>query len=229
VIQSGSRASLLCLALTIIVWPLVERTAISVYVLVSFLAVAAVGANYLIQNAPPGSAFDRLKGGGTAQASSQARATLLSNGIAKFLDHPIRGSGWVVTDVLTYHNVYLEVGIAGGVIAVLAFVLIIASTIKPLFAEPVPNRLAFMGLSYAVFAAIGPTIYDRILWGGLGLVFALHNSPDDEIEDGEIRTRRTAEKAPERPPQPIIARPIRPRAEIGARRLSDSGSPTDHD
>lgn len=92
---------------------------------------------------------------------------------------------------------YLEVGIAGGVIAILGFLYVIASMIKPLFQEPVPNRLAFMGVSYAVFAMLGPTLYDRVLWGALALIFALHVSPEEEAEASEDdkRVRRSVEKS----------------------------------
>ncbi len=191
VIQSGSRASLLCVALTVLIWPLVERTAISAYVLITFVALAAVGFNFILQNAPEGSAFDRIKGGGSAQGSSLAREMLLTEGWAKFLSSPIKGSGWT-TDILEFHNVYLEVAIAGGVLAVVGFVLVIASMIKPLFDEPVPNRLAFMGVSYAVFAMLGPTLYDRVLWAALGLIFAFHHYPDEPLEEGEERVRKKA-------------------------------------
>ncbi|MCX6396643.1 MAG: hypothetical protein NTV23_09165 [Propionibacteriales bacterium] len=193
VIQSGSRASLLCVAITVLIWPLVERTAISSYVLISFAALAAVAVGLILQDPPKGSAFDRLQGGGSATASSQARELLLTNGLEQFWKNPIKGNGWV-TDILEYHNVYLEVGIAGGVIAVLGFLYVIASLIKPLFDEPVPNRLAFMGVSYAVFAMLGPTLYDRVLWGALALTFALHHRPEDEVDESETRIRRSVEK-----------------------------------
>lgn len=191
VIQSGSRASLLCIALTVILWPLIERTAISTYILVSFVAVAAVAFNFIVENAPEGSAFDRLKGGGSAQGSSLAREQLLTSGLDKFWEHPITGSGWV-TDIIEFHNVYLEVAIAGGVLALVGFLFLLAGLIKPLFEEPYPNRLAFMGVSYAAFAALGPTLYDRVLWGGLALIFALHHAADDP--EDEERHRRTVEK-----------------------------------
>lgn len=196
VIQSGSRASLLCIAITIVIWPLIERTAISSYIVVSFAALSAVALGLLLQNPPKGSAFERLQGGGTAKGSSEARELLLTNGLEQFWNNPIKGNGWV-TAILEYHNVYLEVGIAGGVIAILGFLYVIASMIKPLFQEPVPNRLAFMGVSYAVFAMLGPTLYDRVLWGALALIFALHVSPEEEAEatDDDKRVRRSVDKA----------------------------------
>lgn len=203
VIQSGSRASLLCIAITVVIWPLVERTAISSYIVVSFAALSAVALGLLLQNPPKGSAFERLQGGGTAQGSSLARELLLTSGLKEFWKNPIKGNGWS-TDILEYHNVYLEVGIAGGVIAILGFLYVIASLIKPLFEEPVPNRLAFMGVSYAVFAMLGPTLYDRVLWGALALVFALHNAPDEDVDEADTRVRRSVAK-------PTKAEPTLPR------------------
>lgn len=200
VIQSGSRASLLCLTLTVLLWPIVERTAISVYVLTSFALVGAVVLNYLVSTAPEGSAFARLKGGGTSQGSNEARELLLSTGWAQFLANPIKGNGW--SDILAYHNAYLEIAVAGGVFAVVGFVFVVASLIRPLFDEPVPNRIAFVALSYAAFGAIGPTVYDRVLWGALGLVFALHRDPEEPVEPDEARRPRAEKKLPATLPLP---------------------------
>lgn len=197
VIQSGSRASLLCITLTVLLWPVVERTAISVYVLLSVAALGAIALNFLINAAPEGSALARLGGGGTSQGSNQARELLLSTGWQKFLDSPIRGSGW--TGILEYHNAYLEVAVGGGIFAVVGFLLVVVSLVQPLFEEPVPNRLAFAGLSYAAFAMIGPTLYDRVLWGALGLVFALHRAPDEPTEPDEVRRVREPRKNPALP------------------------------
>lgn len=197
VIQSGSRASLLCITLTVLIWPIVERTAISTYVLLSFAAVAGVALNFALEWAPEGSALARLQGGGSAGGSNLAREQLLSQGWEKFWSRPIQGNGW--TDILEFHNAYLEVAVGGGVFAVVGFLFIVASLIKPLFDEPIPNRLAFAGLSYAVFAAIGPTLYDRVLWAALGLIFALHRDPDEEPQPDELRNRRGIERPLEKP------------------------------
>jgi O-antigen ligase len=200
VIQSGSRASLLCITLTVLLWPVVERTAISTYVLVSIAALGGVALNFVLQHAPQGSAFARLKGGGTAGGSDQARQLLLSQGWQKFWDSPIKGNGW--SDILAYHNAYLEIAVAGGIFAVVGFAFVVVSVVTPLFDEPVPNRLAFMGLSYAAFAAIGPTVYDRVLWGALGLLFALHRDPDDPVDEDEKRIRRSVPKPARTLPAP---------------------------
>lgn len=192
VIQSGSRASLLCLALTVLVWPIVERTAISTYVLLSGAALGAIALNFVLSHAAQGSAFARLQGGGTATGSDEARQQLLDQGWTQFWAKPIQGNGW--SDILAFHNAYLEIAVAGGIFAVFGYLFVVASVIKPLFHEPVPNRLAFMGLSYAAFAAIGPTVYDRVLWGALGLVFALHQDPDIEPGPDDLRHRRGIER-----------------------------------
>lgn len=201
VIQSGSRASLLCVVLIVLVWPLVERTAISYYVLLSFAGLAAVGLNFAMENAPEGSALARLQGGGTAGGSSLEREYLFDKGWALFWANPIKGNGWS-TDILEYHNAYLEVAIGGGILALAAFGLILASMVKPLFDTPVPNRLAFAGLSYVVFAALGPTLYDRVLWGALALIYALRYDPDEKLEEGEARADRRERKTEPTPGLP---------------------------
>lgn len=192
VYESGSRASLLCIVTTVLLWPIVERTAISTYVLVSVGAVGAIIATYAIANAPAGSALARLRGEGSAQGSDLQREISLQSGIDRFLANPIQGNGW--TNILDIHNVYVEVLVAGGVIALLGFLFVMASMLRPLFAEPVPNRLAFVTASYLVFAALGPTIYDRVLWGALGLVFALHPEDPNDSSPEEVRLRRTEKK-----------------------------------
>lgn len=200
VYQSGSRASLLCIAVIVVVWPLVERTAISTYVLVSFVGLVAASMSFLLENAPEGSALARLQGGGTASGSNLEREYLLRTGWDLFLSNPIKGNGWS-TDIIDLHNVYLEVAVGGGIFALLAFALILVSLITPLFDSPVPNRLAFAGLSYAIFAALGPTLYDRVLWGALALTFALHRDPDEEPDPEEMRFRDTHRPAePQHPP-----------------------------
>jgi hypothetical protein len=46
-----------------------------------------------------------------------------------------------------------------------------------------PNRLAFVALSYAAFAMIGPSLWDRIVWAALALVFVREQDPTPEAAD----------------------------------------------
>jgi len=76
---------------------------------------------------------------------------------------------------------------------------VIISLMTPLLRAK-PNRLAFMGVSYGAFAFIGPSVYDRVLWGALALVIAGYDwgstGPDDQ------------EAAPEEAPEPVTTRAL---------------------
>lgn len=173
VLASGARASFLCAGVTLILWPLVERTAMSMYAMLSGAAVVIASANAIIANAPEGSPIARLRGAGSANGSDIARRLLLEDGLRRFWAAPVRGNGFI--DFLQYHNVYLEVAVGGGIFALAGFLFILSAVISPLFRPGVPNRLSYMGVSYAGFALIGPTLYDRLLWAGLVLAVAGHD------------------------------------------------------
>ncbi|RNL77497.1 O-antigen ligase family protein [Nocardioides marmorisolisilvae] len=194
VLNSGSRASLLCCAIVTIVWPIVERSAMTWYVVISGAFLAAIGGEVALRALGQTTTLDRLTGNISAQYSDQAREQLLNDGFDLFWKHPIQGNGWAT--VLLYHNAYLEVAVAGGVLTLVGFVLIIASLIKPLFQNGPPNRLAYAGLSYAAFGMIGPTLYDRIVWAVLCLILVTYDQHPDEVE-------------PEPEPEPVAKRSLR--------------------
>jgi len=190
VLDSGSRASLLCCAVVTVVWPIVERSAMAWYVIVSGSILAVIGAESLLRALGKTTTLDRLTGDLSAQYSDQARENLLHDGFALFWKHPIQGNGW--SQVLLYHNAYLEVAVAGGVLTLFGFILIVASLVQPLFRQGSPNRLAYAGLSYAAFGMVGPTLYDRIVWAVLCLILATsdHHGVEDEPEPGPEPERR---------------------------------------
>lgn len=189
VFASGSRASLLCCALVVLAWPIVERSAVTWYVLLSGGAVAVVTANTLLGALGQSTVLDRLKGNTSAQFSDQARTDLLHQGLALFWKRPIQGNGWSKDTLLAFHNAYLEVAVGGGVLTLLGFLLVIAALVRPLFEVGAPNRLAYAGLSYAVFGLIGPTLYDRIVWAALALVLVTYEHRTVEAPD-PIAARR---------------------------------------
>lgn len=198
IIASGARASLLCLLLTLVLWPLVERTAMSMYVMLSGAAVLLASANAILANAPEGSALARLQGKGSASGSDLARKLALHEGLQRFWAAPLRGNGF--DDILDIHNVYVEVAVGGGIFALVGFLFVLAAVIAPLFRPGVPNRLSYMGVSYAGFALIGPTLYDRVLWGALALAIAGHDftsqSPPDQsaTPESEAGTKAPASR-----------------------------------
>jgi O-antigen ligase len=184
VLNSGSRASLLCCAVVTVVWPIVERSAMTWYFIITGAFLAAIGGEVALRALGQTTTLDRLTGDLSAQYSDVARQQLLTDGLNLFWKHPNQGNGWAT--VLLYHNAYLEVAVAGGVLTLVGFVLIIASLIKPLFQQGQPNRLAYAGLSYAAFGMIGPTLYDRIVWAVLCLILVTYDQhPDEETEPEE--------------------------------------------
>ncbi|MFL6108448.1 MAG: O-antigen ligase family protein [Marmoricola sp.] len=195
VLNSGSRASLLCCAIVTIAWPIVERSAVTWYVVISGAFMAAIGGEVLLRALGQTTTLDRLTGNLSAQYSDEARQQLLTAGLDLFWKHPIQGNGWAT--VLLYHNAYLEVAVAGGVLTLVGFVLIIASLIKPLFQQGKPNRLAYAGLSYAAFGMIGPTLYDRIVWAVLCLILVTYDQhPDDDEPEPEPEPAQAAHRGP---------------------------------
>jgi hypothetical protein len=178
VFASGARASLLCVVVTLLIWPLVERTAMSMYLMLSAAALVIASANAILANAPEGSALARLQGGGSATGSDLARTLALKEGLRRFWEDPLRGSGFF--DILQIHYVYVEVAVGGGIFALAGFLFILAALISPLFRPGVPNRLSYMGVSYAGFALVGPTLYDRVLWAALALAVAGHDFGADK-------------------------------------------------
>lgn len=185
VLNSGSRASLLCCAVITIMWPIVERSAVAWYVIVTGAILAVIAAESVLRALGQETTLDRLSGNTSAQYSDQAREMALDEGFRQFFDRPIQGNGW--NDILEIHNAYLEVAVGGGVISLFGFLLIIASLIRPLFRQGVPNRLAYAGLSYATFALIGPTLYDRVLWTVLALILvtAAQGNGDGDVDEPE--------------------------------------------
>ncbi len=208
VLNSGSRASLLCCIVVTIMWPIIERSAVAWYVIITGAIIAVIAAESVLRALGQETTLERLSGNTSAQYSDQAREQALESGFRQFWERPIQGNGW--NDILEIHNAYLEVAVGGGVLCLLGFLLIVASLIRPLFRQGVPNRLAYAGLSYAIFALIGPTLYDRVLWTVLALILvtSAQGNGNGDVPD-------EAAHAPEDPPRARNARvsaPGRPRS-----------------
>ncbi|MCZ4499911.1 MAG: hypothetical protein JWQ74_2464 [Marmoricola sp.] len=198
VLNSGSRASLLCCALITLMWPLIERNAITWYWILSGAVVALVSANTLLPLIGQDTVLERFQGGGSAALSDVAREGLLSQGFTLFFQHPIQGIGWAKDTILAFHNAYLEVAVGGGVLTLVGFVIVIGTLVRPLFDKGGPNRLAYAGLSYAAFGMIGPTLYDRIVWVALALILVTYTGNGEQApEPGSLRDRADKAEAEE--------------------------------
>jgi hypothetical protein len=169
VYTSGSRASLVCTLMLLVLWPVIERNAVGWgFLLAGGLLVLTFG-TVLLNSAAPGSALYRLKGGGSAGGSDQAREMQIQVGIHRFWTHPFFGNGF--SNIFDIHNVYLQMAVAGGVLALFAFIFMMFGVMQPILSNP-PNRLAYAGISYAAIAMLGPVMWDRVVWAPLALMFA---------------------------------------------------------
>lgn len=197
ILLSGSRAGLLGLGAVVAIIPIVERSAVRVYVLA--LGVAA-GAVYVSQNTVllTKGPLGRLTGHGTASGSDAERTQGLTYGWHRFLDHPLSGSGLV--DLFDVHNNYLEVAIGVGIFGFTAFLVVLYTLVRPLVLSTHPlRRLCYPVFAYGVFGATTPSLYDRTFWVGMCLCIV--------AVVAEKQSRRDAAVTSLQPDEPIPARP----------------------
>ncbi|QIX25502.1 hypothetical protein ncot_02040 [Nocardioides sp. JQ2195] len=179
-VLSGSRAALLAMVMLALLYPLVERSVMSAYLVVSTALLGIASLNWLISVAGEGSALARLKGDSTASYSDLAREKAFATGIEEFLAKPLQGNGFDIT-ALDAHNVYLQVAVGIGIFGALAFVMLLWNFIVPLFQPGPLRRLGYVPLSYAAVAVITNSLWDRFVWAGLALAIlaAVHTEEPD--------------------------------------------------
>ena len=180
---SGSRAAVLVLVMLVVLYPLLERSLLSGYLIVAGgLGMVLVG-NALLGTTSSGSAFSRLQGDSTTTVSDSQRTAALQTGWSRFLQHPILGGGF---DATSYdaHNVYLEIAIGIGVVGLAFHLLVFASGVLPLFGTGPLRRLGYAPLGYAAMCMLTNSIWDRFVWMGIALaVVAAVDRPDDPPDD----------------------------------------------
>jgi O-antigen ligase len=166
--MSGSRAALLGLVLVSVAWVVVERSALGGYTM-AFLAVVAVAVgNWALSALPEGSALARLAGNSTSSVSDANRESLLHSGFQAFVDRPIVGNGF--EGALESHSIFLEVAVAGGLIGLIGYLLMLGSLLKPLINRA--NRLhelSYPVLAYALVGAVSNSLWDRFIWTAAAL------------------------------------------------------------
>jgi O-Antigen ligase len=165
---SGSRAAVLVLVMLVVLYPLLERSLLSGYLVVAGgLALVFVG-NALLGSSSDGSAFSRIRGDSTTSFSDNERTLAIQTGWSRFLQHPILGGGF---DARAYdaHNVYLEVAIGIGVIGLAFHLLVFSAGVLPLFGTSPLRRLGYVPLAYAAMCLLTNSIWDRFVWMGVAL------------------------------------------------------------
>ena len=179
----------------LIVYPLMERSLLSAYVLVAGALGAIVLGNRFVPNFGAGSALARLQGDSTTATSDQLRAEAFSEGTAKFLQHPLLGSGFDELALLA-HNIYLQIAIGVGMIGLLAYLAVLLTTVLPLFRGGPLRRLGYLGLAYAAVGLLTNSLWDRFVWIGLSLAVLAsvrrQDEPGPSVDEPVARHRRTA-------------------------------------
>jgi O-antigen ligase len=197
--MSGSRAALLGVVLLSLAWVLIQRSALGGYTM-AFLGVAALAVgNWALGALPQGSALTRLKGDSTASVSDSHRQSLLQSGLHQFFQRPLSGNGF--EQALQSHSIFLEVAVAGGLIGLIGYLLMIGALLKPLVDRA--NRLhalSYPVLAYALVGALSNSLWDRFIWtaAALGAVAMAH---------GEHEARRSTRAATLAPPA-AVGRPV---------------------
>lgn len=182
---SGSRAALLVIVLVALLFPLVERSIPAAGVLAAVMGVGVLLSGKLL-NDSGSNALGRLQGDTTTTFSDNERTRVLTESIKAFKAHPLLGTGF--ENPLAAHNIYLEIGVAVGVLGVVGYLFVLGSTIYPLFTVPHPyHRLAYPALGYAAIGMITNTLWDRFIWSTLALAliasFLAEDKVDEEVDD----------------------------------------------
>lgn len=192
---SGSRAALLVLVVLALLVPLVERTAMSAYVVLTGGALAIASASWLIARAPEGSALARLAGDSSTAGSDQDRREALALGFEKWLANPIFGKSFG-EDSLAAHNIYLQVAVGIGLVGLVGFLLVGFAAVRSLFGSGPLHRLGYVALAFGGIGMITNSLWDRFTWTALVLcILAGAPGVDDEDEDDSQLPQPTRVKA----------------------------------
>jgi O-antigen ligase len=172
---SGSRAALIAVATLVLAYPFVERSAVGGYLILAGGVAVALVADQVLPLFGQESAVSRLvEGDETATGSNNQRVNALEVGWARFLDRPLVGNGFDIR-ALDAHNVYLQVAIGLGIVGAIAFVLLLWSTMSPLFGSHPLRRLGYASLGYAIVAVLTNSMWDRFVWIALALALLAHH------------------------------------------------------
>lgn len=167
---SGSRAALLCAAVIVVMYVVIERASGTAGWMLAGAGVVLLFSNQIAVNA--NSALARILGGGSSTFSDAQRTDLLEHYWALFLDRPMTGHGF--EEAVLGHMVYLEIAYSMGVLGLAGFLLILIAGSVTLFTAPPPlHRLAYPVLAYAGIAVLTSVIWDRFIWAPLAISFVI--------------------------------------------------------
>jgi O-antigen ligase len=127
-------------------------------------------------------AVRRFLGDATATASDVGRDRLLAGGLRTFAAHPLTGAGF--QDPLAAHDVYVQVGAAGGILSLVGFALLAGTVVRSGLASQ-PRERAWLSTGYLAgflgYLAAGlfqNMLWDRYLWLHAAVILWLGASRD---------------------------------------------------
>ncbi len=167
-VMSGSRAAVLVIVVIGLLYPLMERSVASAYLLLLGALGAILAGDRLLAGFGSGSALQRLQGDATTSTSDALRSTALEAGLEKFRLHPILGNGFDLT-ALYAHNIFLEVAIAIGLVGLVGHLLILGNAVLPMLGRGELRRLGYVALGYAAAGMLTNSLWDRFVWMGISL------------------------------------------------------------
>lgn len=172
VVLSGSRAAAIVTVLLVLLYPVVERSAVKGVVVLLMTALAVPIASYALGLTGDNSPFSRFFGDKSTSVSDSERTESLNAGIDRWLAEPILGNGFSNAP-LEAHNIYLQVAVVSGVIGLAGFLIIFWSLVRPLFDShdnPL-RRLCYATLGYAAIGMLTNSLWDRFTWVVLAMAF----------------------------------------------------------
>lgn len=183
IIMSGSRAALVVAAVLLLMIPVVERSAVSGFVGAILGALALIAFPLVVSSGHGGSALTRLAGQGTAGSADQARTVGFEEGLRRFGESPILGSGLVNVEI--FHNVYLEVLVGVGIFGLFGYLMILFTLTRPLISGDAHRRLGYLPLAFVGMAPALPGIWDETMWVpiALSILPTLKAGPVEHVDE----------------------------------------------
>jgi hypothetical protein len=155
-------------AVLILMVPVVERSALTGFLFAALGALTFLVLPFVAGYAGEGSSIARLAEGDTSARYSNTERTLgIAEGIDRFFDHPLRGTGLI--ELYEIHNNFLEVVVAIGIFGLVGYLMVLYTFARPLFSLGEYRRLCYCVWGYIGFGATVPSLYDRSIWAVMAL------------------------------------------------------------
>ena len=163
---SGSRSALIGVVMLVLLHLIIERSSGALMLLFAGTALVAASATQAVASGTNGLA--RLLGTSDSVASNDQRWSHLQDGLDHIANHPILGGGF--EQIRVAHNIYVQVGAAIGLVALVGFLLILWSVVTPAFRTTgTLHRLAYPALVYVLIGQINDTLSDTFIWATVAL------------------------------------------------------------